>query len=121
MAECGETTSCGANTVQFTLARTCSRVNTFVCKRMNSGLIAGDPWLSVSLWRRTFLRRVTETRISVLQQPRGVKEIGVSMEKRRSAAERALCGRFPWSAHGFRLSKVTLKAAGHAGKTRIPV
>lgn len=59
---------------------------------------------------------LTEARISVLLLTRRVKETEVGVGKRCSAAQRALCGRFPWSALDFGLSKETLKTARHAGE-----
>lgn len=102
-------TSAGANAVQFTLACT--------CRRVNSGLIAGVPSSVFPFGGvHSFTQHhLPETRISVLQLAQRVKEIEVSMGKRHSAAQRVLCGRFPSSALVFSLSKVTLKAARHAG------
>lgn len=91
------------------------------CRCVNSGLIAGVPWISVCLWRCAFLHPASGmSGISVLHLAQRVKEIEVSMGKRRSAAQRVLCGRFPSSAPVFSLSKVTLKAAWHAGKPAYP-
>lgn len=86
------------------------------CRCVNSGLIAGVPWVSISFWRCAFLQPASGmSGISELQLAQRVKEIEVSLGKRRSVAQRALCGRFPSSALVFSLSKVTLKAARHAG------
>lgn len=98
---------CKCSSVYFSLhVQTCERWTN--CR---------SPLISVSLWRCAFLhpRHLPENRISVLQLAQRVKEIEVSMGKRRSAAQRALCGRFPSSALVFSLSKVTLKATRHAG------
>lgn len=110
-SECGEMPSSGANAVRFTFAPTCSHVSMFVCKRVIRGLMAGDSWISVDIPAPGVPWLNTESR---LHRAHRLKEIEVSLGKRRSAAERAHCGRFLWSALGFRLSKVTLKAA--AGK-----
>lgn len=111
-------TSSGTNAVQFTFTPTCSHVSMFVRTRVNRELMAGDPLdqcfpLEVDIPAPGVPRLNAESR---LQRAHRLKEIEVSLGKRRSAAERAHCGRFPWSALGFRLSKVTLKAAAHAGK-----
>lgn len=109
--------SSGANAVQFTFSPTCSHVSMFACTCVNGtngwGPLDQCVPLEVDILAPGVPRLTAESR---LQRAHRLKEIEVSLGKRRSAAERAHCGRFPWSALGFRLSKVTLKAAAHAGK-----